>query len=558
MGKSNRDTNVGIGRHLRALFSIALVNIVLFAHEAGAQMRTNPPVAASGIPTARINSRAKFGLSDSIRVDIDGSASQLQAFTGDVKKVVLLVDGIPLRGMATNIVLATNTTLSTNITVRTNIMMVTNVTSLGAAISHTPTIVTNADRRGHFGTIRIEFVLERTEGNKGEWNQLLGSPRVMVRPVHIEVGIETNNTIMVLAKVSGPASEFIILRNEPFFKASRTIYSAAILGVICFGAIVLRLLSQKSFGDLFKGWWSFLWIGVLWAIFACFGGVVSFLAFILIFFTGFLYLANTTEILRDSGPIPPKDKHRTYSLARFQMAVWFFLVVCAFVFLWMITDTLNTVTGTVLALMGIGAGTALGAEAQNKPKIATMKERIAVLKAKTPLSEDENCELKRLTVLTLDVPCVERELKRLRDIIQTIQTGPDEATLKQQRDQLRAQASLDVAQSAALSRVEELLRQWTDLLLYKSKVAEIESLLDNRPISKGFFEDILTDDVGISFHRFQMFTWTIVLGIVFIFSVYRQLTMPQFSDTLLALMGISSGTYLGFMFAEAPSGMQSK
>jgi hypothetical protein len=45
---------------------------------------------------------------------------------------------------------------------------------------------------------------------------------------------------------------------------------------------------------------------------------------------------------------------------------------------------------------------------------------------------------------------------------------------------------------------------------------------------------------------FQIAVWTLVLGIVFIRSVYVDLTMPDFDATLLTLMGISSGTYIGF------------
>ena len=47
-----------------------------------------------------------------------------------------------------------------------------------------------------------------------------------------------------------------------------------------------------------------------------------------------------------------------------------------------------------------------------------------------------------------------------------------------------------------------------------------------------------------------MFVWTLVLGIIFIASVYNNLSMPEFSSTLLGLMGISSGTYLGFKVPE--------
>ena len=41
-----------------------------------------------------------------------------------------------------------------------------------------------------------------------------------------------------------------------------------------------------------------------------------------------------------------------------------------------------------------------------------------------------------------------------------------------------------------------------------------------------------------------------VLGDIFGVSVYGNLAMPEFSSTLLGLMGISSGTYIGFEFPE--------
>jgi hypothetical protein len=49
-----------------------------------------------------------------------------------------------------------------------------------------------------------------------------------------------------------------------------------------------------------------------------------------------------------------------------------------------------------------------------------------------------------------------------------------------------------------------------------------------------------------------MATWTLVLGIIFVRSVYRELTMPDFDTSLLGLMGLSSGTYIGFKFPEKP------
>jgi hypothetical protein len=71
--------------------------------------------------------------------------------------------------------------------------------------------------------------------------------------------------------------------------------------------------------------------------------------------------------------------------------------------------------------------------------------------------------------------------------------------------------------------------------------------------STNFFDDILSDGNGYSFHRFQIFAWTIVLGILFVSAVWAELAMPQFNETLLALMGVSAGTYLGFKFPERPS-----
>lgn len=68
--------------------------------------------------------------------------------------------------------------------------------------------------------------------------------------------------------------------------------------------------------------------------------------------------------------------------------------------------------------------------------------------------------------------------------------------------------------------------------------------------TEGFFTDILSDGDGVSFHRFQMVAWTVALVVVFVFGVIDQLEMREFDKTLLALMGISSGTYVGFKISE--------
>jgi hypothetical protein len=70
------------------------------------------------------------------------------------------------------------------------------------------------------------------------------------------------------------------------------------------------------------------------------------------------------------------------------------------------------------------------------------------------------------------------------------------------------------------------------------------------PKNEYWWVDILSDANGISFHRFQVAAWTFVLGIIFIIQVYKLLAMPTFDGSLLALLGISAGTYLGLKIPE--------
>ena len=86
----------------------------------------------------------------------------------------------------------------------------------------------------------------------------------------------------------------------------------------------------------------------------------------------------------------------------------------------------------------------------------------------------------------------------------------------------------------------------------KQKIQMLSAAIEPA-VSKTFIKDILSDDGGISFHRFQIFTWTIVLILIFVASVYNVLSMPEFDATLLALMGISGGTYIGFKLPKQES-----
>ncbi len=60
----------------------------------------------------------------------------------------------------------------------------------------------------------------------------------------------------------------------------------------------------------------------------------------------------------------------------------------------------------------------------------------------------------------------------------------------------------------------------------------------------------LSDANGVNFHRFQMAVWTLLLGFIFIKEVYENLAMPAFDQTLMGLLGLSAGTYLGLKIPE--------
>lgn len=243
-------------------------------------------------------------------------------------------------------------------------------------------------------TGHVRYLLRRTEGSEEVWHKLLGSPHHYAKPVSLSVGADEQFPV-------------------------RTDVTAFDLEAVPRG-------------------WFFLFIA---------------LAIFFIFFV--TMLCRRTAIIR-SGEITVPAHQRPYSLSLFQMIFWFTLVIIAYVFMWLINDELDTITESVLALIGIGAATAIGATMIDKNKA---------------------------------------------------QTGDATPSI----------------------------------------------------MSRGFMRDLLSDADGISLHRFQMFIWTLVLGVIFVASVYKNLAMPQFSTTLLGLMGISSGTYLGFKVPEntakdAPSG----
>ena len=222
-----------------------------------------------------------------------------------------------------------------------------------------------------------------------------------------------------------------------------------------------------------------------------------------------ILLARNSNLLRDPGDPPPGGitqrkvfglftvkvvPKKPYSLARWQMAFWFYVIVVAYLFIFIVTGATDTITSSVLALMGISAGTGLGAVTVDSSKRA---------QAKTELDQ-----------------------------------------LKAERAKLQDQQKADPTKfpTADAARLEELSKD-------DGPIAKHEKIIQPDE-SSGFLLDLLSDADGISFHRLQIAVWTVVLGIIFADSVYHVLSMPTFSETLLGLMGISGGTYIGFKFPE--------
>ena len=308
----------------------------------------------------------------------------------------------------------------------------------------------------HTSKNHLQFHLQITPANKLAWVDLLGAPSGVRTPVFFSVGLEDQSPFETVFDQTN--------------RVPLTVISPA-YGIIALIVVVITLVLL-------------------------------------------IWLARTTHIIREPGPRPPGGKMRPYNLGRTQMAFWFFLVYASYVAIWLITDALDTITPSLLGLMGISAGTAL-----SEAMIDSGKEE-------TRTNQLQDITAEKLT-LEQTIPEVQARLADLNG----------KATMTSENLADRDSLTLQLKDSRA--RLAQINQQ-------------IEALTPpaSAGISQGFLRDILSDASGYSFHRFQIFAWTIVLGVIFISSVYNRLTMPEFSTTLLGLMGISSGTYIGFKFPE--------
>jgi hypothetical protein len=233
----------------------------------------------------------------------------------------------------------------------------------------------------------------------------------------------------------------------------------------------------------------------------------------------FLALARYTHIIRDAAAPRRPDGQRPYSLARGQMAFWFFLVIASYFFLWIVTGDMDTLNPSVLGLIGISAGTALGSAFVDaaKPVLAGSSGNQPIVDVTRPHLE----VLAELTQLRADT---QKELEAMQKARTLISPSDKQALDDNERQQN------EVRERLANYRWQSAYFAW--------------------PTWKGVMYDLLAENNLISFHRFQIFVWTLILGVMFVANVYNELAMPQFSATLLGLLGISAGTYVGFKLPE--------
>jgi hypothetical protein len=231
-------------------------------------------------------------------------------------------------------------------------------------------------------------------------------------------------------------------------------------------------------------------------------------------------LSRKTDLIRDATPFPaPPGRQRPYNLGRTQMAFWFFLILTSYVVLWLITGSLETITPSILALMGMSAATALG-----DALIDANKHETDVARRDSLLAEKKS-----------------------------LQTGLAELDSQMKNVDATSLAAAVAPSAAALALSDTLKRE---RLEKQKRFEEVDTLLKGMDpthtelASQGFLHDLLSDAHGYSFHRFQIVVWTLVLGIIFVASVYDGLHMPEFNSTLLGLMGISAGAYVSLKFPE--------
>jgi hypothetical protein len=211
--------------------------------------------------------------------------------------------------------------------------------------------------------------------------------------------------------------------------------------------------------------------------------------------------AKRSTVLKDNLLPQMPANQQPYSLARWQMAFWFTLIVAAFSFLFVLLWDYNTVTPQALMLMGISGATALAAVAVDATKDSPIGAANIVLRA--------------LGINTYE------DVLRIREEIAD-------------RDR-QLKATTLIADPATVLRLQtEIADRQRLLRTYADRIAPFAS--------QGWFRDLTTDINGPALHRLQVFCWTWILGGVFLIGLYQTLSMPEFNSTPLPALVMSASS----------------
>jgi hypothetical protein len=240
--------------------------------------------------------------------------------------------------------------------------------------------------------------------------------------------------------------------------------------------------------------------------------------------------AKKRSTLRDNL-LPQLDAARQpYSLARWQIAFWFTLIFASFLFLLILLWDTNTISAQALSLMGIAGVTGLAS--------------VAVDAVKDSPADAANRGLQALGLNSYeDVTRVKQEIADRQAELSTLPAAPTTAPPSSVTPGGAASSTTVSPGDRRKQLVTEIQDRNNVLRTYEDKIKAF--------VSQGWFTDITTDLNGTALHRLQSFIWTIAVGVVFLISVYRDLSMPDLNTSLLTLMGISGAGYVGFKIPES-------
>jgi hypothetical protein len=275
---------------------------------------------------------------------------------------------------------------------------------------------------------KVSFLLDRSPDNQANWNLIYGEPKSLTKTVHVTVG--SSDTVRF---GEGAAMKLTIMRPTLF-----ALWAAVALVTVagaCLAARHTALVREPPRGkisaeepDPQQG----------------------------------LDGRRKKKVVRHV--IAPKEM--PYSLSRTQQLFWLVLSALAYLFVYLVTWDTDSLSASVVGLLGISSATALGASLVDANKNRQLEKQHTELE-RSGLTDERTTQIK----------------------------------------------------------------------------AEIRKFIQ-REVSKNFLFDIVSDGDTVSLQRAQVAVWTLVLGVIFVRSVYADLTMPDFDATLLGMMTVSSGTYL--------------